>query len=96
MQYAYTYNIRCTADILLIKTFSQIYITVYKSYCYLFLMFLIPAVLMVTLNTMVTIAVRKAYKQRKQMTCGKEERERRSTIMAVLVVCTFLVRVAKL
>lgn len=69
---------------------NENYVLVYKGYCYLFLMFLIPAILMIVLNGFVTQAVRRAYRVRRQLS-GREEKERRCTLMAVLVVVTFLV-----
>uniref|UniRef100_A0A915L1Y9 G-protein coupled receptors family 1 profile domain-containing protein n=1 Tax=Romanomermis culicivorax TaxID=13658 RepID=A0A915L1Y9_ROMCU len=69
---------------------DTLYISVYKSYCYLFLMFLVPASLMIVLNAVVTFLIKKAYNLRRQMS-GRDEKERRSTVMAVLVVGTFLV-----
>lgn len=69
---------------------QAIYKVAYKGYCYLFFMLLIPAGAMIVLNVFVTVRVRRAYKWRKAMS-GREEKERRCTIMAVLVVVTFLV-----
>ena len=53
-------------------------------------MFLIPAGLMIILNIFVTLSIHRAYILRRQMS-GKEEKERKSTIMAILVVATFLI-----
>lgn len=69
---------------------SPSYVLLYKGYCYLFFMFLIPAILMIVLNVFVVLAVRRAYRVRRQLS-GRDEKERRCTLMAVLVVGTFLV-----
>lgn len=71
------------------------YVRAYKGYCYLIFMLLLPAGTMIALNAYVTISVRRASRERRQSmnvsNSGREDKERRCTMMAILVVGTFLI-----
>jgi len=71
------------------------YVRAYRGYAYLIFMLLLPAGTMIALNAYVTVSVRKASRTRRQSmnvsNTGREDKERRCTLMAVLVVGTFLI-----
>ncbi len=73
---------------------STVYQLIYKTYLYLAVMYLIPFAAMIVLNTLITVALREAQRQRQLMggnrAGGRGKRERHCTVMAVLVTVTFL------
>ncbi|CAJ0583602.1 unnamed protein product, partial [Mesorhabditis spiculigera] len=65
----------------------------YTNYSYLAIVVLIPWMIMIVLNTKVVLTVHQAYKIRKNLnsnTAGREERDRRCTLMAVVMIMTFI------
>uniref|UniRef100_A0A914BV59 G-protein coupled receptors family 1 profile domain-containing protein n=1 Tax=Acrobeloides nanus TaxID=290746 RepID=A0A914BV59_9BILA len=73
---------------------NDLYILIYNTYGYLLLLIVIPWTIMIILNVYVIRAVHTAYKLRRSMTktVGRvDEKERRCTIMALVMLSTFIV-----
>lgn len=69
---------------------NPMYQRIYKTYMYVVFLILIPVGTMIVLNSMIARAVHIAYRNRKTMS-GREEKERRITIMVLVVIIVFIV-----
>lgn len=73
---------------------NALYITIYNTYGYLLLLIAIPWSLMIVLNVIVVKAVQVAYRKRQSLTKSRsakvDDRERRCTVMALVMLVTFI------
>uniref|UniRef100_A0A1I7V5C7 G_PROTEIN_RECEP_F1_2 domain-containing protein n=1 Tax=Loa loa TaxID=7209 RepID=A0A1I7V5C7_LOALO len=72
---------------------NGLYIVLYNTYGYLLLLIIIPWTTMIVLNVIVIQSVQQAYRIRRAMisrTSNPDERERRCTIMAFVMILTFI------
>ncbi|KAI6221944.1 G-PROTEIN-RECEP-F1-2 domain-containing protein [Aphelenchoides fujianensis] len=72
---------------------NELYIMIYNTYGYLLFLILIPWALMIVLNVTVVRAVHNAYRKRQSLVEGNmkvDDKERRCTIMALVMLSTFI------